>query len=125
VDPATGFVLFRDDTGLCATSDRAAHASTSSATPSSSAAGAGTGTGTLGSAQSAAQLQAYLAETMQLSARLQDMHRAALLSTKYIVKHTASRHLGMNIADLRGGMGGMGVIAGMGMGMDYHQMDLS
>lgn len=107
VNPDTGFVYFRDGSGLCATSDTAYTSSSSSS---------------LASAQSAAQLHAYLSQTIQLSARLQDMHRAALLSTKYIVKNTASRHLGM------GGIAGMGMDMRMGMGMggmDYNPMDLS
>ena len=80
------------------------------------------GKNALGTAEAAAKVQSYLTQTMQLSMRLQEMQRAAQLSNKYIVKHTASRHLGPGMG-MGMGPGGMGMM-GMGMGGDDF-MDLS
>ncbi len=119
VDPSTGFVLFRDDAGLCATSD---HANGSVVGGVSSSSGAGThtitgGAGGLCSAEAAKQLQTYLSETMALSQRLQELQRAAQQSNKYILKQTAAGRSSMS------GIGGMGIMS-MGV-MDGQQMDLS
>ena len=126
VDPSTGFVLFRDDAGLCATSDHAngsagVGVSGGNNVSSSSSSGAGAHTvmtgGGLCSAEAAKQLQIYLGETMALSQRLQELQRAAQQSTKYILKQTAAGRSSMS------GIGGMGIMS-MGV-MDGQQMDMS
>lgn len=118
LDPATGYVHFHDSAGHCATSSTNVNNSSSSGGGQS---GNVEGKYALGSAEAAAQVQVYLTQTMQLSMRLQEMQRAAQLSNKYLVKQTASRHLGTGLGP---GMGIMGMGSGMGMGGDDY-MDLS